>query len=254
MEVDKGKSNACCSTADGSGVLHLLLKIRLAFWLTVPMGAMVGFFLAREKFGGGFDVSAIAISGAILLAILAAYMISFRRFGMGRILCTAGGWGVWVLLGASAGGGIAAWEIIAAAIILGAYCGTVEIVAVQSESQIPQKFGLAAWAFSVLSITACVGFAVVSFSTHGIAGVSPWVSVWITLWVSSRSVYCSILLRKRIAPETANQLAIQLQRGVLLLQAGILTGLLQNQTGALGFVVAMILLGVCNFLDKRSKD
>ena len=253
MEVDNGKSNACCSIANAGRVLHLFRKIRIAFWLTVPMGALVGFFLAKEKFGGGFDASAFAVCTLILPAILAAYMISLRRFGMGRILCTSGGWGVWVFLGAAAGGGVTAWEIIVAAFVLGAYCGAVEIVAVRAELQTPQKFGLAAWAFSIVSITACVGFVVVSFSTHGLTDVSPWISVWIFLWVSFRSIYCSILLRGGVQPEISRQLAIQLQRGVLLLQAGIVTGLLQNQTSAIGFVIAVILLSASNFLDKRSR-
>jgi len=240
---------------------------RISFWLTVPTGALVGFFLAMQEFGGGFDVPAFAISGGILLVILAAYTISLRRFdagrvpwlrslqprlSMGRILCATGGWGAWVLLGAAAGGGIAAWEIIAAAAILGAYCGAAEIISVRAKTQTAQKFGSAAWAFSVVAIIACAGLAVVSFSTHGVAAVSPWISVWIFLWVSFRSIYCSLLLRKRVNPEIARQLAVQLQRGVLLLQAAIITGLIQTQTGAIGFVVAMLLLSVCNFLDKRN--
>ena len=225
---------------------------RIGFWLTVPTGVLLGFFLAMEKFGGGFDVPAFAISGGILLAILTIYIISVRRSRAARILCTSVGWGVWVLLGAAVGGGIVAWEIITAVVIISAYCGAVEIVSVRSEAQTSQKFGLASWAFSVVAITACAGLAVISFCTHGLAAISPWVLVWITLWVSFRSIYCSVLLRGLVRPEISRQLAIQLQRGVLLLQAGIMTGLIRSETGAIGFVVAMVLLSACNFLDKRN--
>lgn len=233
---------------------------RLAFWLTVPTGAMVGFFLAMQEFGGRskFDVSGFVVCGVGFLVIVAAYLIFLRRGGeagsrIGRVVCVAGCWGALVLLGAATGGGLTAWEIIAAAVILGTYCGAVEIVAVRSEAQMSQKFGAAGWAFSVIAVTACVALTVISFSSHGFAAIPPWASVWITLWISFRSIYCSTLLRGRVNPQVARQLATQLQRGVLLLQGGILTGLIRSQAGAIAFVVAMGLLSACNLLDKPDK-
>ncbi|MCK5113345.1 MAG: hypothetical protein KAR11_01120 [Phycisphaerae bacterium] len=252
-----------------------------AFWLTVPTGGLVGFFLARQgfgesfgkEFGGkftcGFDTVAFAVCAAVIVAAFAIYAVSLRRFAAGRVpwlrflqprlniarvFATAVGWGTLVLLGAAVGGGAASWKVITAAAILAAYCGSVELVAAYAQSQTLRKFGAVAWAFSVVAVGGCGALAVISFAAHGIAAISPWVSVWILLWVSFRSIYCSLLLSKRIAAETANQLAVQLQRGVLLLQGAIITGLIANQAGAIGFIVAMVLLSVCNFLDKRRRN
>ncbi len=228
---------------------------RIAFWLTAIPGILVGFFLARQEFNCGFNVPAFAICGGILLWMPWLWCLQSRlSLSIGRIVCITVGWGVWVLLGAAAGGGIWAWEIIAAAVIIGVYCGAVEIIAARSETSTSQKFGLSRWPFSIVSVVACAGLTVMSFCMHGLMAVSPWALIWITLWVSFRSIYCSTLLGGLVRPEISRQLAVQLQRGVLLLQGGILTGLIRSQTGALGFVAAMFLLSACNFLDKRSRN